>query len=224
MHLCILCLSHCCLMNVSYKVFYFAKLSSNLIHPPNKIQNPKQSISYSISVYQYLIHMLKGLTWFVDTQTKFCADMAKILPSNMWSAFCHNHAWFSMWKTAPRELITEVTIWEWLMNKAEISCFLSGALKQMSHSGNFLLSINGKAQLATEKWLWVSCRETEREREHAKLMESLWVCAILKKLWRWTMTGPIDSLLLISMSYGNLFCHSVMYISLGCHKHPMQLQ
>ncbi len=67
-------------------------------------------------------------------------------------------------------LIAEVTVWEWLMNKAEISCFLSRALKQMSHSGNFPFSINGKAQLAREKWLWVSCREEEEETE---LLESL---------------------------------------------------
>jgi len=67
-------------------------------------------------------------------------------------------------------LIAEVTVWEWLMNKAEISCFLSRALKQMSHSGNFPLSINGKAQLAREKWLWVSCQEGE---EGTKLLESL---------------------------------------------------
>lgn len=141
--------------------------------------------------------------------------MAKILPSGVWSAFCYNHAGFSMWKTGPRELITEVTIWEWLMNKAEISCFLSGALKQMSHSGNFLLSINGKAQLAREKWLWVSC-ERRREKESTP---SLWkVCDILKELWRWIMTGLINSSLLFSLSYGNLFCHSVMRISLRYHK------
>lgn len=67
-------------------------------------------------------------------------------------------------------LIAEVTVWEWLMNKAEISCFLSRALKQMSYSGNFPLSINGKAQLAREEWLWVSCRERE---DGSKLLESL---------------------------------------------------
>lgn len=67
-------------------------------------------------------------------------------------------------------LIAEVTVWEWLMNKAEISCFLSRALKQMSYSGNFPLSINGKAQLAREELLWVSCREQE---EGSKLLESL---------------------------------------------------
>lgn len=67
-----------------------------------------------------------------------------------------------------------------------------------------------------EKNGYESAAERRREKESTP---SLWkVCDILKELWRWIMTGLINSSLLFSLSYGNLFCHSVMRISLKRHK------
>lgn len=112
-------------------------------------------------------------------------------------------------------LIAEVTVWEWLMNKAEISCFLSRALKQMSHSGNFPLSINGKAQLAREKWLWVSCREGE---EGTKLLESLRYSQRALKV-----SNGKSNQFIIPLYELLGFYHSVMHISFGHDEDQMEL-